>query len=86
MHEFDDALTRMIPLLRQDDLLIITADHGCDPSTESTDHSRECVPLLIYGEATMSLNMGEIAGFGIVSSIVYTALLARNFRGSRTAS
>ena len=79
MHEFDDALTRMIPLLRQDDLLIITADHGCDPSTESTDHSRECVPLLIYGEGhDVPHNMGEIAGFGVVSSIVYTALLGRN--------
>ena len=80
MHEFDDALTRMIPLLQQDDLLIITADHGCDPSTESTDHSRECVPLLIYGEGhDVPHNMGEIAGFGVVSSIVYTALLGRNF-------
>ena len=83
MHEFDDALTRMIPLLRQDDLLIITADHGCDPSTESTDHSRECVPLLIYGEGhDVPHNMGEIAGFGVVSSIVYTALLGRNFPSS----
>ena len=37
--------------LRKDDMLIITADHGCDPTTPSTDHSREYVPLLMYGEA-----------------------------------
>lgn len=83
LHEFDDALGRIIPLLRKDDLLIITADHGCDPATVSTDHSRECVPLMIYGENyDTPHNMGEIAGFGIVSSIVYTALLARNFPSS----
>ena len=83
MHEFDDALEKMIPLLNKDDLLIITADHGCDPATPSTDHSRECVPLLIYGEGyDVPHNMGETAGFGIVSSIVYTALLGRNFAPS----
>ncbi|MBR1797652.1 MAG: phosphopentomutase [Clostridiales bacterium] len=83
MHEFDDALEQILPLLEKDDLLIITADHGCDPSTPSTDHSRECVPLLIYGEGyDVPHNMGEIAGFNIISSIVYTALLARSFAPS----
>lgn len=80
LHEFDEALEKMIPLLTQDDLLIITADHGCDPSTPSTDHSRECVPLLVYGAGyDVPHNMGEIAGFSIVASIVYTALLSRTF-------
>ncbi len=41
MHEFDDALATILGKLRDDDLLLITADHGCDPSTPSTDHSRE---------------------------------------------
>ena len=36
--------------MRDEDILIITADHGCDPATPSTDHSRECVPMLIYGK------------------------------------
>ena len=48
--EFDGQLAQLLPLLRPDDLLIITADHGCDPSTPSTDHSRECVPVLVYGQ------------------------------------
>ena len=78
MHEFDEALEKMIPLLGKDDLLIITADHGCDPSTPSTDHSRECVPLMVYGSGyDVPHNLGEIAGFGYVSSIVYSALLSR---------
>ncbi|MBQ3049966.1 MAG: phosphopentomutase, partial [Oscillospiraceae bacterium] len=47
--EFDGWLESFLPKLKEDDLLIITADHGCDPSTESTDHSRESVPLLLYG-------------------------------------
>ncbi len=48
LEEFDARLGELLPLLRRDDLLIITADHGCDPTTPSTDHSREYVPLLVY--------------------------------------
>jgi phosphopentomutase len=45
----DDWLPSLEARLRPDDLLILTADHGCDPTTASTDHSREYVPLLVYG-------------------------------------
>ena len=45
---FDSKLPEMLPLLRDEDILMITADHGCDPVTPSTDHSREYVPLVIY--------------------------------------
>jgi len=48
--EFDYALTDILNRLQSDDLLFITADHGCDPTTPSTDHSREYVPLLVYGK------------------------------------
>ncbi|MEL7646780.1 MAG: phosphopentomutase [Sedimentibacter sp.] len=47
---FDDKLPEIIESLRDDDVLIITADHGCDPTTESTDHSREYIPLIFYGK------------------------------------
>ena len=50
MTEFDRDLSVLLPKLRDEDLLIITADHGCDPSTPSTDHSRECVPMLLFGK------------------------------------
>lgn len=49
MTEFDRQLGELLPMLGKEDLLMITADHGCDPSTPSTDHSREYTPLLIYG-------------------------------------
>jgi phosphopentomutase len=49
LERFDEALVRVLPRLRPTDLLVITADHGNDPSTPSTDHSREFVPVLITG-------------------------------------
>jgi phosphopentomutase len=48
LEELDRALPRLLGLLRPDDVLAITADHGCDPTTPSTDHSREYVPLLVH--------------------------------------
>ncbi len=48
--DFDRRLPEIIGNLRDGDVLVITADHGCDPSTASTDHSREYVPLLITGK------------------------------------
>ena len=48
--EFDKQLGQMMDKLREDDIVVITADHGCDPSTESTDHSREYVPMIIFGD------------------------------------
>ena len=46
---FDKELSVLLQKLKKDDICLITADHGCDPSTPSTDHSREYVPLLVYG-------------------------------------
>ncbi len=48
--DFDIQLKDFINNMREDDILFITADHGCDPSTPSTDHSREYVPMLVYGK------------------------------------
>ena len=48
LEEFDRWLPGFTAQLNGDDLLLITADHGCDPTTASTDHSREYVPLLAY--------------------------------------
>lgn len=54
MSEFDKQLGEMIEKMKEEDILIITADHGCDPSTPSTDHSREYVPMIIYGDKIKS--------------------------------
>ena len=50
MTDFDKQLGEFVENMREDDILIITADHGCDPATPSTDHSREYVPMLVYGK------------------------------------
>lgn len=55
---FDKWLEGFLPKLKEDDVLMITADHGCDPSTPSTDHSREYVPILIYGQKIKPVNLG----------------------------
>lgn len=46
----DRRIARLMQVMREEDILIVTADHGCDPSTASTDHSREYVPLLLWGK------------------------------------
>lgn len=55
---FDNRLPEIISALKDDDVLFITADHGCDPTTESTDHSREYVFLLGYGKNIKPQNIG----------------------------
>jgi phosphopentomutase len=49
LERFDARLEKILPMLRSDDLLVVTADHGNDPTTKSTDHAREYVPLLVTG-------------------------------------
>ncbi len=69
--EFDKGLALLLEKLRDDDLLMITADHGCDPKTPSTDHSRECVPLLVFGhEVKGGVNMGTMPSFACIAKTV----------------
>ncbi len=70
LNAFDKILPSIISRLKDDDMLIITADHGCDPSTPSTDHSRENVPLLIYGKGRKGRNLGTIQGLYHIAEII----------------
>ena len=71
MTAFDGYLGKLLPKLREDDLLILTADHGCDPSTPSTDHSREYTPLLIYGASVRAgVNLGTRETFADIGKTV----------------
>lgn len=71
MTEFDRWLGGFLPGLRDDDLLIITADHGCDPSTPSTDHSREYTPMLICGKnVRRGVNLGTRSTFADISATI----------------
>lgn len=70
LNAFDRILPSVISKIKDDDMLIITADHGCDPSTPSTDHSRENVPLLIYGKGRKGRNLGTIQGLYHIAEII----------------
>jgi len=63
LERFDARLADLLPSLRPDDLLVITADHGNDPTTPSTDHSREHVPILVTGAGTRPVPLGDRATF-----------------------
>jgi phosphopentomutase len=69
--EFDAWLGNFLPTLGEDDLVMITADHGCDPGyTATTDHTREYVPLLILGKAVKNVNLGTRHGFCDIAATV----------------
>ena len=71
MSAFDKRLGEMLELLGEDDLLIITADHGCDPSTPSTDHSREYTPMVAYGKTLKNgVNLGTRPTFADIGATV----------------
>ncbi len=71
MTEFDVRLGEVLEKLREDDLLIITADHGCDPKTPSTDHSREYTPMLAFGKKLKKgVNLGTRDSFADIGQTV----------------
>jgi phosphopentomutase len=59
LEELDDTMPRLLAPIREDDLVIFTADHGNDPTTPSTDHSREVVPLLVTGPRVRPVGLGR---------------------------
>ena len=61
--EFDEWLGVFIEKMGHNDRLIITADHGCDPAFKGTDHTRECVPLIVYDKVYKSENYGVLSSF-----------------------
>ena len=69
--EFDTWLGKFLPKLRDDDILMITADHGCDPAyTATTDHTREYVPLIVAGPKVKPVNLGTRVGFCDIAATV----------------
>jgi len=81
---FDAALPDLIAALRQDDLLFITADHGNDPTTPSTDHARECVPVLALGPQVVPGPLGTRSTFADLGATV-AEWLGIAFRGRGTS-
>ncbi len=71
MTRFDERLGEFLAGMRDDDVLVITADHGCDPSTPSTDHSREYTPMIIFGKNIKAgVDLGTRASFADISASV----------------
>ena len=70
LRDFDAALPSFLSAMREDDLLFITADHGNDPTTPSTDHARECVPLLGLGQRVVGVTIGRRETFSDLGATV----------------
>lgn len=70
LNEFDLWLGDFLGTLREDDMLMITADHGCDPGDISTDHTREYVPLLVYGKKIRPEALGTRSSFADVAATI----------------
>ena len=85
--DFDAQLGSLLPQLREDDLLMLTADHGCDPSFTGTDHTREYIPILVYGAGVKPVNLGIRSGYSDIGQTVLdvlgidgSSLAGRSFR------
>ncbi|MDF2881029.1 MAG: phosphopentomutase [Clostridiaceae bacterium] len=77
--DFDSRLPEIIKNMSSEDVLMITADHGCDPTTESTDHSREYIPLLVYGNAIKpGVNLGVRNSFCDIGKTILDLLKINN--------
>ncbi|MEL7602123.1 MAG: phosphopentomutase [Bacillota bacterium] len=72
---FDSQLPSILESMQEKDILLITADHGCDPTTASTDHSREYIPVVITGKPVQpGVNIGTRASFADIGATVYEYL------------
>ena len=67
---FDKWLLSFLEMMKEEDVLMITADHGCDPGDSHTDHTREYVPLLVYGAGVDPVNLGTRLGFSDIAASV----------------
>ena len=74
LEEFDRELPKILSALRPSDLLIITADHGCDPTTHGTDHTREYVPILAYSPKIPSRPLGTRETLADITATIYKGL------------
>ncbi len=67
---FDSRLPDLLPLLAEDDIVFITADHGCDPTYKGTDHTRECVPVLMFGKRLQNKELGRRKTYADIAATI----------------
>ncbi|MBQ7161595.1 MAG: phosphopentomutase [Clostridia bacterium] len=82
--EFDRWLPSFTEKMRDDDILFITADHGCDPGDSHTDHTREHIPLVVYGKSVAPVNLGTRRGFCDIAATI-ADYLGSGYRGEGTS-
>lgn len=70
MERVDTFLFKLANKMTSNDILIVTSDHGCDPNYYTTDHTREYVPLMVYGQSIKSVALGTLEGFNNVADII----------------
>jgi phosphopentomutase len=74
---FDGRLPELLESMRRDDLLIITADHGCDPTWEGSDHTREHIPVLAFGNELDAGSLGKRKTFADIGQSLATYFVRR---------
>ncbi len=82
LEDFDARLPEIIGAMKDDDILMITADHGCDPTHAGTDHTREYIPILVYGKALRGSDLGTRHSFADIAKTIGELLLNRKEEGS----
>ena len=82
---FDEQLGTFMEKLRPEDILMITADHGCDPGFRGTDHSRECVPFLAYGSRVKEgMDLGTRDTFADIGATILDLFGVENITDGRS--
>lgn len=82
LEEFDNYLPEIISNLKDKEILIITADHGCDPTYKGTDHTREYIPILVYGKGIRNVDLGIRPTFADIAATIEELLLGNKVEGS----
>ncbi len=77
LEEFDNYLPEIIENMKEKEVLIITADHGCDPAFKGTDHTREYIPILVYGKGIKPVNLGIRSTFADIAATVEELLTGK---------
>jgi phosphopentomutase len=82
LQSFDAQFAELLKLLRDDELVIVTADHGCDPIFKGTDHTREYIPILVAGPRVVPGDLGVRESFGDIAATIAELLLGEREAGS----
>ncbi|GAL32864.1 phosphopentomutase [Vibrio maritimus] len=82
---FDSRIHEVIELMQEDDVLILTADHGCDPTWQGTDHTREHIPVIVYGQKVPAGSLGFVTALLILVKALQATLVHPQWITGRTS-